>query len=57
MPLDARLLEILCCPACRDSVRPLAEGAGVQCVACGRVYPIVSGTLVMLIEDSTLPAP
>ena len=56
MPLDARLLEILCCPSCRNPVRQLAGGAGVQCVACRRVYPIVSGTLVMLIEDSTLPA-
>ena len=55
MPLDARLFEILCCPSCRSAVRQLADGTGIECVACRRIYPIVAGTPVMLVEESRAP--
>jgi uncharacterized protein YbaR (Trm112 family) len=55
VPLDSRLLEILCCPSCREAVRQLLDGSGVECVACRRVYPIVDGIPVMLVEESRLP--
>ena len=55
MPLDARLLEILCCQSCRERVRALPDELGVECTACRRVYPIADGIPVMLVEESTLP--
>ena len=55
VPLDARLLEVLCCPACRGAVRQLPNSAGVLCVACSRLYPIVDGIPVMLVEESRPP--
>jgi uncharacterized protein YbaR (Trm112 family) len=53
LTIDSRLLEMLCCPACRCAVRLLPDGAGVLCEACRRVYPILDGIPVMLVEDAT----
>jgi uncharacterized protein len=50
--VDPRLLEMLCCPACRKAVRPLPDETGLECVGCGRVYPIVDDIPVMLVEDA-----
>jgi uncharacterized protein YbaR (Trm112 family) len=55
VPVDARLLELLCCPSCRAAVRQLADNAGLECVGCRRVYPIIDGIPVMLVEESRLP--
>jgi uncharacterized protein YbaR (Trm112 family) len=54
LPLDPRLLEILCCPACRKPVGPLAGEAGLICGGCGRIYPIVDGIPVMLVEEARI---
>jgi len=55
VPLDARVLDILCCPSCRGTVRQLPDGDGLECAACRRIYPIRDGIPVMLIEESKLP--
>jgi hypothetical protein len=52
MPVDPRLIEILCCPSCRQTVRPLPDDRGIECVGCHRIYPIVDGIPVMLVEES-----
>lgn len=57
MPLDPRLLEILCCPACHGALRTLEADAGVSCQDCRRVYPMVDGILNMLVEEAKVPAP
>lgn len=51
MPLDARLLEILCCPACREDLRQLPDDSGLECVGCRRVYPIVDGIPNLVVDD------
>lgn len=54
MPLDPRLLAILCCPAeqggvpCHGELEEQREG--LLCRTCGRVYPIEDGIPVMLQE-------
>lgn len=57
MPLDPRLLEILCCPADHDGGPchgGLTEGAdGLRCARCGRVYPVEEGIPVMLVDRAT----
>ena len=55
MALDARVLEILCCPSCRGAVRQLPDGEGLECVSCRRIYPILDGIPVMLVEEARLP--
>lgn len=56
MPLDPGLLEILVCPACKKPVHLVADGAGLKCDACRRVYPIKDDIPVMLIDEATVDA-
>jgi uncharacterized protein YbaR (Trm112 family) len=50
MPLDPRLLEILCCPACHGD---LAETpGGLLCKQCGLLYLIEDGIPVMLVDQA-----
>jgi len=55
MPFDARLLEILRCPACHGEIRPVDEGRGLECGRCGRVYPVRDDIPVMLVEEASPP--
>ena len=55
MPIDARLLDLLRCPACRGVVRAHEDGQGLVCVACGRIYPVVDGIPVMLVDEARTP--
>jgi uncharacterized protein len=54
MPLDPRLLAILCCPAehqgipCHGDLEELSDG--LRCRTCGLLYPIQDGIPVMLPE-------
>lgn len=52
--LDARLLEILCCPICRKALEERPGAKGLECVGCHRIYPIVDGIPNLLADE---PAP
>jgi hypothetical protein len=59
MPLDPRLLAILCCPAeyqgiaCHGDLEERTDG--LKCRTCGLLYPIEDGIPVML-QESAKPA-
>ena len=55
MSIDKRLLDILICPACSGDIAMEAAGRGLECQACGRVYPVRDGIPVMLIEEASPP--
>jgi uncharacterized protein len=55
MPLKPQLLEVLACPVCIAPVRELPDDRGIECSACGRVYPVRDGFPVMLPEEATPP--
>ena len=54
MPLDPRLLEILCCPADEAGERCFGDLAerpeGLLCGRCRRLYPIEDGIPVLLVD-------
>jgi len=52
MPVPKELLEILACPLCREEVKPTTDNGGLQCVKCGRIYPIKDGIPIMLVEEA-----
>ena len=52
MSLDARVLEILCCPACREALTERPDHSALECVACHRVYPIVDGIPNLLVDEA-----
>lgn len=49
--LDARLLEILCCPVCRCALTELSDAKGLECTGCHRIYPVVDGIPNLLAEE------
>lgn len=57
MNIDAQLLEILVCPACRATltVDDLAEE--LACNGCGLAYPVRDGIPVMLVDEARTPVP
>lgn len=54
MPISPELLEILACPACKAKVELKADGSGLKCVQCKRVYPIRDEIPVMLVDEATV---
>ena len=54
MSFDPRLLEILCCPTCREALKERPDATGLECVGCHRIYPIVEGIPNLLADE---PAP
>ena len=51
--IDAELLSILACPACKADIK--LEGEKIVCTKCGRRYPIRDGIPIMLIEEAESP--
>jgi uncharacterized protein YbaR (Trm112 family) len=54
--LDPKLLEILACPLCRQSVTPDAAHAWLYCRACSVRYRVEEGIPIML-PDEAQPIP
>lgn len=52
--VNAELLEILVCPACKTPVVLVKDGSALKCAACKRVYPVVDDIPVMLIDEATI---
>ena len=50
--IDAKLLEILVCPACKTKVRPEGDRLVCQKPGCGLRYPIRDDIPVMLAEEA-----
>ena len=40
MPLNKELLDLLACPVCKGALAPVDNEAGLECPACGLVYPV-----------------
>jgi uncharacterized protein YbaR (Trm112 family) len=54
MPISASLLAILSCPLCEAEVKLTADGKGLKCVSCHRVYPIKDDIPVMIIDEAAV---
>jgi hypothetical protein len=53
--IDAKLLEILVCPACKTKVRPEGDRLVCQKPGCGLRYPVRDDIPVMLVEEAQKP--
>ncbi|MFV2117008.1 Trm112 family protein [Streptomyces sp. Act-28] len=60
MPLEAGLLDILACPACRAPLgdRTADETPELVCTNddCGLAYPVRDGIPVLLVDEARRPA-
>jgi hypothetical protein len=52
MAVAKELLDILVCPLCKSPVTLTADGEGLKCSQCRRVYPIKDDIPVMLIDEA-----
>jgi uncharacterized protein YbaR (Trm112 family) len=50
--ISERLLNILVCPVCKVKVELKADGSGLKCSQCKRVYPIKDDIPVMLVAEA-----
>lgn len=55
MTLDPSLLEILACPACKQSLKLEAEKLVCTNTQCRLRYPVREGIPVLLIEEAEKP--
>jgi len=56
MAISQELLDILVCPACKAPVKLTADGQGLKCGECKRVYAIQDDIPVMLIDEAKVEA-
>jgi uncharacterized protein len=56
MPISQELLDILVCPVCKVPVKLVADGQGLKCSQCRRVYPIKDDIPVMLVDEAKIAA-
>ena len=56
MAISQELLDILVCPACKAPVQLVANGQGLKCGQCKRVYPIKDDIPVMLVDEAKIEA-
>ncbi len=56
MKLDAALLEILACPACRSPLRVEEAAEELVCTGCGLAYPVRDDIPVLLVDEARKPA-
>jgi uncharacterized protein len=54
MAVPKELLDILVCPLCKAPVTLTADGSGLKCQSCRRVYPIRDDIPVMLPEEAKI---
>ena len=54
MAIPKELLEILVCPVDKTPVKLLADGSGLKCETCKRVYPVRDEIPVMLPEEAKI---
>ncbi len=54
MAISQELLDILVCPLCKAPVKLTADGQGLKCLKCRRVYPIREDIPVMLVDEAKI---
>lgn len=54
MTISPEFIEIMRCPACRSRIELKADGSGLKCVECRRVYPIRDEIPVLLVDEATI---
>ena len=52
MKLDAALLDILACPACKAALRADEEAEELVCTGCGLAYPVRDDIPVLLVDEA-----
>jgi uncharacterized protein YbaR (Trm112 family) len=55
MNLDSHLLDVIVCPACRQSLATDEAAEELVCVGCGLAYPVRDDIPVLLVDEARRP--
>lgn len=55
MNLDPALLDLVVCPACRQSLAADEAREELVCSGCGRAYPVRDDIPVLLVDEARSP--
>ena len=55
MNLDSHLLDVIVCPACRQSLAADEAAEELVCVGCGLAYPVRDDIPVLLVDEARTP--
>lgn len=50
--IDPELAEVLVCPVDKSDLREDGPAERLECVECGRRYPVRDGIPIMLVEEA-----
>lgn len=56
MNLDATLLDLVVCPACRADLAVDEAAEELVCTGCGLAYPVRDDIPVLLVDEARRPA-
>jgi uncharacterized protein YbaR (Trm112 family) len=56
MNLDRHLLDVIVCPACRQSLAEDGAAQELVCTGCGLAYPVRDDIPVLLVDEARKPA-
>lgn len=48
------LLDLLVCPVCKVRFEVKADGSGLKCRQCGRLYPIRDNIPILLVDEARI---
>lgn len=57
MAVDADLIELLVCPACRGAIEYKPRRDLIICTGCGLHYPVRDDIPIMLVDEAFTPPP
>ena len=55
MNLDSHLLDVIVCPACRQSLAVDEAAQELVCAGCGLAYPVRDDIPVLLVDEARKP--
>jgi len=48
------LLDLLVCPVCKVAFDVKADGTGLKCNECNRLYPVRDNIPILLVDEATI---
>jgi len=53
--INKELMKILVCPADKSELKELVPDGKLECLTCGRRYPVRDGIPIMLLDEAEKP--